>query len=504
VAQYDVIVVGAGLGGMSAALHLAQRGRKVLLLERHNIPGGYATSFVRGRFEFEIALHQLSDIGSPEHPGFLKHMFDALGLSEHLDLVSSEDFLRVVYPGLDATLPLGLEPYTERVCELFPLERRGIRAFMDLVHELGRESDALAEIPRLDPVRAALAVARLPFRLRRTPRYLFATWGDVLDGYVSDPMARAVLSQIWGYFGLPPSRCSFVYFALAQATLLRYGVSYVKGRSQALSSAFVARLEALGGEARMGTGAARVEVAGGRVSAVITDQGERLPCRAAVANLNPLILFRDLVGMGYAPPAYRSWLSRLEVGPSSVLVFAGLARSLVDEGRASAEVIWNRDADQDAHHHAMQSPGPPGNIMLSVYNAHVPEISPPGTSLVSMTSLSYGQGWRDVAPEDYVDTKSRMADAMLDAAETVYPGFRESVEVLEVSTPLTNIRYAGTLGGAIYGFGNDAFSHSVLRPPPVTPIPGLYLAGASTFPGGGFSPCMLSGMIAGGLADLGL
>ena len=503
-AKHDVIVIGAGLGGMSAALHLAKRGREVLLLERHNVPGGYATSFVRGRFEFEIALHQLSDIGTAGHPGFLKHVFDHLGLSEHLELIASDEFFRVVYPGLDATLPLGIEAYTDRVCQLFPHERGGVRAFMDLIHELGRESDALAALPRLPLPRAALAAARLPLALRRTPRYLFATWGDVLARYVQDPMARAVLSQIWGYLGLPPSRASFIYFALAQATLLRYGVHYVKGRSQALSNAFVTRLEELGGEARVGTGAARVELTGGRVSAVITDQGERLPTRAVVANVNPLIVLRDLVGPEHAPGWYRRWLSNLEVGPSSVLVFAGLNRSLVDEGLASPEVLWNRDADQEAHHRAMRAPGPPGAVMMTVFNTQYPEISPPGTSLVSMTSLSYGQGWRDVAPADYVDTKGRMADAMLEAAEAVYPGLRESVEVLEVSTPLTNIRYAGTLGGAIYGFGNGPFSHSVLRPPPVTPIPGLYLTGASTFPGGGFSPCMLSGMIAGGLADLGL
>ena len=71
-AGYDAVVIGAGNGGLTGALTLAKAGRKVLLLERHNVPGGCATSFVRGRFEFEVALHQLSGMGSAERPGPLR------------------------------------------------------------------------------------------------------------------------------------------------------------------------------------------------------------------------------------------------------------------------------------------------------------------------------------------------------------------------------------------------------------------------------------------------
>ena len=74
--RYDVVVVGAGLGGLSVSALLAQRGFSVLLLERHNVPGGYATSFVRGRFEFEVALHELSDIGSEEKPYACKYSME--------------------------------------------------------------------------------------------------------------------------------------------------------------------------------------------------------------------------------------------------------------------------------------------------------------------------------------------------------------------------------------------------------------------------------------------
>ncbi|MFY9369132.1 MAG: FAD-dependent oxidoreductase, partial [Desulfomonilia bacterium] len=103
--EYDVVVIGAGNGGLTGALTLAKAGRKVLLLERHNVPGGCATSFVRGRFEFEVALHQLSGMGSAERPGPLRAILNDLGVMDKLEFVEMETLYRVVWPDpFDSTL----------------------------------------------------------------------------------------------------------------------------------------------------------------------------------------------------------------------------------------------------------------------------------------------------------------------------------------------------------------------------------------------------------------
>lgn len=85
--EYDVVVIGAGNGGFTGALTLAKAGRKVLLLERHNVPGGCGTSFVRGSFEFEVALHQLSGMGSDDRPGPLRSILGELGVLGKLEFV---------------------------------------------------------------------------------------------------------------------------------------------------------------------------------------------------------------------------------------------------------------------------------------------------------------------------------------------------------------------------------------------------------------------------------
>ena len=97
--DYEVVIIGAGNGGLMAAATLAKRGVNVLLLERHNVPGGCATSFCRGRYEFEVALHLLSGIGTPEKQGPLRPLLDEVGVLDKLEFLQMPDLYRITYPG---------------------------------------------------------------------------------------------------------------------------------------------------------------------------------------------------------------------------------------------------------------------------------------------------------------------------------------------------------------------------------------------------------------------
>ena len=119
--------------------------------------------------------------------------------------------------------------------------------------------------------------------------------------------------------------------------------------------------------------------------------------------------------------------------------------------------------------------------------------------MVVHTALTYGEPWLRVAPEAYVETKNRVADAMIDMTERIAPGLREHAEVVEVSTPITNMRFMGATGGSIYGFAQPPRDNMVWRMSSRGPVDNLLFAGAWTRPGGGFEPCMMSGRMAGGV-----
>ena len=85
--DYDVVVIGAGNAGLTSAAYLARKGLRVLVLERHNVPGGSATSFCRGRFEFEVSLHQICGIGTEKAPGPLRNLFQRIGVLDKLEFI---------------------------------------------------------------------------------------------------------------------------------------------------------------------------------------------------------------------------------------------------------------------------------------------------------------------------------------------------------------------------------------------------------------------------------
>lgn len=411
---------------------------------------------------------------------------------DRVEFLHVPNLYRAVFPELDMTLPVGREAFEAKLADTFPHEARGIQQFMERVFDFGRD------FARIIRKRGKVNPATMPFQHPHFFRYLPTTWGQVLHRDVKDPAARAVLSQYWGYVGLPPSQVSFVYMASTLAAYVRRGAAFPKGRSQALSNAFLSRFEELGGEALLNCGVQRITAADSRVNGVITEEEEEIRADWIVSNSDPITTCRDLIGQDKIPEGFFTRLQSSEVAASTVNVYLGVACPPEQLGLSEHEIFVNANYDFDRHYESMKVVVPPEAIVITCYNAVYPDISPPGTCIVVLTALAYGEPWYEVPPAEYVDAKNRIADVMIDMAEQIAPGLRQYAEVVEVSTPLTNMRYAGTIGGSIYGFSQPPHDNMVWRMGQRGPLEGLYFVGAWTQPGGGFEPTIMSGQMAGG------
>jgi prolycopene isomerase len=486
---FDVIVIGAGNGGLTASTALAQKGLKVLLLERHNIPGGCATSFCRGRFEFEVALHQLSGVGTPESPGPLRMMLSQLGVMEDLELVEIKELYHVIGPG---DFRLDLKTDREQVIaafqEKFPHEKKGIEDFFNLSYQYAFQMLSAFYFKDPDPSRDKFPLLY---------QYSFKTAQEVLDQFFRDPLLKCALSLYWGYLGLPPSRLSFAYLAMLFFTYIELKPFHIKGGSQALSNALIHRFLSLGGTVRFNCGAEKILVDQGRIKGVISEHGDRIMSRYIISNVSPVATYTSLIDPEHVPVTVVREMRGRSLSPSAFTLFIGFDREAHELGLTGSMTFFPNSTDiTDNNLIEMQRLNMRNPFMaMSCYDLADPGFSPPGTCQVSIVTLKYGEPWLRVPPAQYHQEKFRCAESLLQRLEEAFPGVRGHIEEIEAATPLTHMRYLGHPNGAIYGFEQYAKDSLFFQPGRTSPIDGLSFA-SGWIGDCGFQPTLQAGVTA--------
>lgn len=478
--DFDVIVIGAGNGGLTAAATAQRGGLRTLLVERHNVPGGCATSFRRGRFEFEVALHQLSGVGYEDQPfGLRSGLFTQLGIADRVEFIEEAELYRAVIPGVsDIVLPADWDALVETIEEHFPGNRDNAATFFDLVRTVAMwQVAAMRGMPadEIDPRLFSQGLRPL---------------ADVLADHFSDPNLRSALAAYWAYLGDPPSSLPFQDFALTFFAYVQFKPWHIVGGSQALSGAILDAFVEAGGQVVFNDGVAAILTEQGRVCGVRLESGEHVSAPQVISNASPHATFGML---GQTPPAALHDLQTRRIGMSAFVLHMGLAATAEELGFTAATTFINRDADDERTFASWRTLAPTRAICMSNYDVNPIGFSPPGTCHVSLVTLQSAEAWDGVAPEDYARTKFAYADTMIELAQRVIPGIRDVIEEVDVATPMTMMRYLGQPDGAIYGYRQGATDSWLFRARDLQDqVPGLSFAGAwEGF--GGFQPTLESG-----------
>ncbi|MFQ5518219.1 MAG: phytoene desaturase family protein [Acidimicrobiia bacterium] len=494
--RVDAVVVGAGLGGLSAAAHLARTGLRVAVLEHHSVPGGYAHEFHRRGYRFEVALHALDGAGPG---GWIRPLLENLGVVDRIDLQRLDPFYVVRFPDHEVTAHANPDAYRADLVEAFPESADAIDDFFAAVrrvsHDTGRYAADRARGERGD---ASETMKRYPDMVAA----MTSTWADFVGRYVRDHRLAAVLSTLWGYFGLPPSRLCAGALALAIDSYHRGGAWYPHGGSQAISRALAAVVEENGGSVHYRQTVNHIEVRDGSAVAVGTERGLRVEADLVISNASPDVTCGWVEGADL-PPAYTERFAADVPALSNLVVYLGVGKDLATKGWDHHEYFHNVGYDLEADYRAVVT----GNfsragLVLSNYTAVDPGCAPSGCSVLTLMTLApwnFADTWGTGGDVDgyrrrprYRRLKLEAADRLLDRAERLIPGLRQSIQVMEVGTPLTNWRYSRNPGGSIYGREQTPHNMFFGRHSPKTPIPNLLFTGA-WIAGGGMSTAMASG-----------
>lgn len=502
-ATWDIIVIGSGLTGLTTAVTLAQKGKRVLVLEQHTVPGGYATSFTRKGFTFDVSLHQTIALGEG---GYLNEILTQLGVMDKITPIPLDSTLKLKTDLGD--LYVGPQ-YLDQLKELFPQEAESIEKLANLIDAIMAET------------RRAMMLSGVPKRIRRllarlvTPtihRHHHQTLTDILEAHFCDERLKQLIAIQWGYYGLPQERISGMFYLLDWGGFLKSGIYYLKGTSQSMSNALVERLEELGGTLLLRRDVEEIIIEDGRAVGVHArrvrkrNDGATQEFRAPIiiSNANPFhTLGRLLDGEKHIPQSYWDIMASLEPSTSAVVAYIGLdcRYEIFTEDRHHSVVEINlSDLDVNKTYEDAVAGRNTGFESVIHYSAMDPDMAPAGKSVIATIRNEFITAWKGLSDDEYRAKKSDVTAEIVTDLDARFPGIRDHIEVIEVATPRTMTRYTNNRDGAFNGFAYTVERVGMFDGglPAKTPVRGLYLASAWTGAvGGGHAGSIPSGFMLG-------
>ncbi len=465
--EFDAIIIGAGLGGLTCAAAFARQGFKPLVLEKRDKVGGYASTFETAEgFVFDFSLRATS---AGERDGIL-NLIPAFPEISDVEFIMYRNFYRAIFPRHDIRVANGdLKGYIEMLEQHFPEEREGVEALL-------------------------LAIEETPERLAGK------SWAAVMETYLKSPELKAIFSVLWPYYGLPPSKLRGGTYAFPSMGFLAGGAFYPIGGSQAISNGFAGYIETHGGTIHRDAEVEEILQKDDSACGVKTVDGREFTAKVVVSNVSPSLTLGMLRGDDRRQ-AFRSTTNGLTEGVSVLEVFLGLDRDLVgDLNIADAQVFEEKSYDLDESYRASLA-GDLENcmVLVTLYDNIYQGYSPAGKNTISIIVLQDFELWQDLEADylagnktTYNKRKQGMAEKLIERAEKMLlPGLASAMQVQKVYTPLSCIEISGSDRGAIYGWESRPDTE---RPSRQTPINNLYLSGAWTQPGAGEVGVMWSGL----------
>lgn len=481
----DNIIIGSGAGGLASALCLAREGQSVLVLEQHDVPGGWCHSFMLNGYRFTPGVHYIGSLGEGESS---RELYEGLGIANDLTFFKmNESAYEHCWIGDERIdFPANFDELYTSLAERFPHERKGLKKYLNTVRDVSHE---IQLIPKMNGFWDNITI---PWRTRHMGKYGLFSLKTVIDWHIKDPLLKMALNIQCGDHGLPPAKVSFPYHCAVMDHYFNGGY-FPLGGGAAIVKAMTNKIKSLGGEIRTKQRVKRILLSGSKKKTAIgveLENGEKIYTTSVISNADPGMTYLNLVGEDNLRPKLKKQLAKTTYSCTSLMLFLTVDMDLRAAGLDSGNIWMMKNMDTDEVYAEMmaedilQGDEFPG-LFINCTTLKDP-VSFDGRyhTIEAITYINHesfkqfkGEG-NNHSPE-YVNFKEKLIQKIINSLEKVVPGISEKIVNKELGTPMTNEYYINSTNGCVYGTEKSFNQTGPFSYKAKSEIENLYLCGAS-------------------------
>lgn len=479
--NYDYIIVGAGIGGLSAGLNLAFNKKKVLILEKNSLPGGLVTTIKRGRFEFDASLYDLMDYGNEEHVGSLQRLFKKFNLDIDVLPIPYNIRIKSLDDKFDEVIKGDIDDWILRLEELYSGSMSTFRSLLPVLKEIDEALNALKKGKKN-------ALKDFP----NFKKYLDKNAYDALVDLNLPTETIHVLGYLWIEIGSPLNKLSFIDFA-------EFMYKYIFKRPVALSNKNIdfilklaKRFQELDGKIYYRSCVSEIKDLG-EMQEVILKDGTSYKAKEVICDLSERYVFKNLIKKDY--PFVNQKENARTLSMNGLVVYLGLNKSYQDlklynyryyefQNLNSAA---NMKSMKEFYHHTIEA------IVPNIVNE---KASPKNTTILVLKTLYNDALWNKINASNYYQIKNDLANGLIEEFESAFNiDIKEYIEEMVVATPFTFERFTNNINGSFFGPMRLGYDNSIHRfiSYEEERIPHLSFVGSSSLFGSGVDNAFYSG-----------
>lgn len=480
--NFDVIVIGAGIGGLVSATQLAAKGAKVLVLESYLIPGGSAGYFERQGYRFDVGASMIFGFGTQGTTNLLTRALAAVNVS----IETIPDPVQIHYHlpnNLDIKVHRDYEQWIAELTAKFPQERQGLRRFYDECWQVFNCLNSMELLSLEEPRYLMRVFFQHPLACLGLVKYLPQNARDIARRYIKDPeLLKFIDIECYCWSVVPAELTPMINAGMVFSDRHYGGINYPKGGVGQIAQKLVEGLEKAGSKIQYKSRVTEILLDKGKAVGVKLANGKIYQAKRIVSNATRWDTFEKLLPK--MPTAEKKWQQRYQKSPSFLSLHLGVKAENLPPGIECHHIIledWSKMAAEQ------------GTLFVSIPTLLDPSLAPKGYHIIHSFTPSWLEAWQGLSGSSYAEKKAAAATAMIDRLEKILPGIKDGLEHQEVGTPRTHRRFLnrqdGTYGpiprGKLWGLLGMPFNRTSVR--------GLYCVGDSTFPGQGLNAVAFSG-----------